>query len=241
MKLNLTEPQKELGILAIAISLLLIVITTLHFATAPKVEAPSEPRKKDKINPTFYSKQDLPKTHNHDKNKIYIYKLEQRKEVEVIANDSFYNERIPLEKETQEYIWELANEKQLDPTLILAIAKVESNFNPNAVSSTGDYGLLQINKPSGTMKWLAKKAEIKNFDWSNPKHSVKAAGTYLGYLKSYYEERGWEGEALTKRVLLAYNRGQGGSNKYINKYGHVESTYVKKIMKQKELIESGEI
>jgi 3D (Asp-Asp-Asp) domain-containing protein len=84
MNLKLSKNQQEIGIVAIAISLLLIVITTLHFATAPKVEAPSEPRKKDKINPTFYSKQDLPKTHNHDKNKIYIYKLEQRKETEVV-------------------------------------------------------------------------------------------------------------------------------------------------------------
>jgi soluble lytic murein transglycosylase-like protein len=241
MKLNLNEPQQEIGIVAIAISFLLVVISTLYLATASKVEAPSEPREKNKIKPTYFTTEELLKPDNYDKNKIYIYKLEQKKETEVIANDSFYNERIPLEKETQEYIWELTNEKQLDPTLILAIAKVESNFNPNAVSSTGDYGLLQINKPSGTMKWLANKAEIENFDWSNPKHSVKAAGTYLGYLKSYYRERGWEGEALTKRVLLAYNRGQGGSNKYINKYGHVESTYVKKIMKQKELIERGEI
>jgi 3D (Asp-Asp-Asp) domain-containing protein len=84
MKLNLTEPQQELGIVAIVISFLLIVITTLHFATAPKVEAPSEPREKHPINPTFYGNQDLPKTHNHDKNKIYIYKLEQRKEMDVI-------------------------------------------------------------------------------------------------------------------------------------------------------------
>jgi 3D (Asp-Asp-Asp) domain-containing protein len=83
MNLKLSKNQQELGILAIAISLLLIVISTLYLATVSKVESPDKPREKNKIKPTFYTNQDLPKTHNHDKNKIYIYKEEEMEVVKV--------------------------------------------------------------------------------------------------------------------------------------------------------------
>jgi 3D (Asp-Asp-Asp) domain-containing protein len=81
MNLKLSKNQQEIGIVAIAISLLLIVITTLHLAIVSKVEAPSEPREKNKLKPTFYGVEELPKPNNYNKTKINIYK---EKEVEVV-------------------------------------------------------------------------------------------------------------------------------------------------------------
>lgn len=58
-----------------------------------------------------------------------------------------------------------------DASLVEAIISVESNFNSDAVSHTGDYGLMQVNK-----YWWEHK-----FDWDRilePEYNVKA-GYYI--------------------------------------------------------------
>ena len=43
-------------------------------------------------------------------------------------------------------IIESANNFGIDPNLVLAVIKVESNFNVDAKSPTNDFGLMQLNK-----------------------------------------------------------------------------------------------
>lgn len=57
---------------------------------------------------------------------------------------TYYN--VPLDMDLQDYIREECIDAGLDMKLVLAIMKVESNFNPKVISSTGDFGLMQVNK-----------------------------------------------------------------------------------------------
>ena len=46
--------------------------------------------------------------------------------------------------EYSEYVYKYAEEYNVDPLMIFAIIKAESNFNPNVVSSSGAVGLMQL-------------------------------------------------------------------------------------------------
>lgn len=52
---------------------------------------------------------------------------------------------IPLSDSLQRYIYEICAEKSVPVMLALAMIEHESGFNPEVVSSTNDYGLMQIN------------------------------------------------------------------------------------------------
>ena len=51
-----------------------------------------------------------------------------------------------LSYELQDVMQDCCDEYEVPYALALAMAEVESHFDPDAVSSTGDYGLMQINK-----------------------------------------------------------------------------------------------
>ena len=53
--------------------------------------------------------------------------------------------RIPLSEDMQDEIMGIANRNGIDQLTVLALIDVESNYNPDSVSETDDYGLMQIN------------------------------------------------------------------------------------------------
>jgi 3D (Asp-Asp-Asp) domain-containing protein len=85
---KLTEPQKELGVLAAVLAILGIAILVFQFQQANQPEPPDKPREKNKLNPTFYSveyfNEYLPKPEDHDTNKINNYIVEDTDEGEVM-------------------------------------------------------------------------------------------------------------------------------------------------------------
>jgi soluble lytic murein transglycosylase-like protein len=161
-------------------------------------------------------------------------------EVEEVEIDDFvYYEHIPLKEDTQRYIWDLSNEYDVAYTLVLAIAKVESNYDKMAISNTNDAGLMQLNKAT-TMDWLSNQIGLEEeFDWKNPKHSAHAAIWYLDYLRGEFEKEGYSQEEIFDLSVIAYNRGKAGALRYVNEYGF-NNKYLKKVLGAKMELEQME-
>ena len=108
-------------------------------------------------------------------------------------NITYYN--IPLSKDVQEYTTEVCKRYDVDPKMVYAIIQIESNFKSNVVSSTNDYGLMQINQYNH--QWLSETLEITDFlDECSNIH----AGVYMLKEASKYATD-------THGILMVYNLG----------------------------------
>lgn len=105
-------------------------------------------------------------------------------------------------------VQQYSNEYNVDPYLVLAIIKVESNFKPNAVSHKDARGLMQISEKTGN--WGADKLGIS--EYMNEKLFDPEINIYIGcwYLSVLYGEFG-----DTDLVLAAYNGGSGNVTQWL--------------------------
>lgn len=112
-------------------------------------------------------------------------------------------------------IQDAAAKHNVDPNLVRALVKVESNFNPSAVSRKGAMGLMQL------MPATAKELKVTNpFD---PAQNVDAGVRHLkGLLNNYNGD--------VSLSLAAYNAGQGAvqRNRGVPPYAETRN-YVRRI------------
>jgi hypothetical protein len=112
-------------------------------------------------------------------------------------------------------IEQAASRHGVDPNLVRALVKVESNFNPNAVSNKGAMGLMQL------MPRTASGLRVNNpFD---PQQNVDAGVRHLKQLLNNFN-------GDVRLSLAAYNAGEGAvkRNRGVPHYGETQN-YVKRI------------
>ncbi len=105
----------------------------------------------------------------------------------------------------------------VDPDLVKAVIKVESNFNPNAVSSKNAMGMMQL------VSATAKDYEVN--DPFDPEENIDGGVRVLRDLMDYFNNN-------LKLALAAYNAGRGAVVKYGFKIPpYVETiSYVEKVL-----------
>jgi len=117
------------------------------------------------------------------------------------TSDIFYFD-VPLSHSLQRYIYEICADENVPVTLVYAMIEHESQFNPEIVSKTDDYGLMQINEVNHT--WLNE--EYRCADMLDPYQNVFCGVKIIGEYVNRYD-----GD-LTK-ALMAYNMGDYGARK----------------------------
>lgn len=122
------------------------------------------------------------------------------------------------EKQRQlvELVRRLAPEYGIEPRLALAIARTESNFNPNAVSPKNAQGLMQL-IPETAARFNVRKP----FD---PEQNVRGGLAYLRWLLAYFR-----GDVAL--AAAGYNAGEGAVNRFLGIPPYAETRhYVQRIL-----------
>lgn len=102
-------------------------------------------------------------------------------------------------KKYDQLIFQAAEKFKLDPALIKAIIKAESNFNHRAISPVGAQGLMQL--------MPATAAELNVKDSFHPEKNIEGGSRYLRYLLKTYR-------GDLDLALAAYNAGEKAVARY---------------------------
>jgi hypothetical protein len=117
--------------------------------------------------------------------------------------------------EIEKLIQEISQRHGVDPELVRAVARAESNFNPRAVSNKGALGIMQL------IPETAKRFGVVNV-W-DPKQNIEGGVKFLKFLIGMFPDN-------LPYILAAYNAGENAVLKYrgIPPYRETQA-YVRKI------------
>jgi soluble lytic murein transglycosylase-like protein len=107
--------------------------------------------------------------------------------------------------------------------LILSLIRVESNFQPWAVSPKGALGLMQLMPQTG--EWVARRYDMH---WDGPvtllneEANINMGIRYLAYLRDKYDGN-------LRRMLSAYNRGPARVDEDVSVGREFTQTYYEKV------------
>ena len=157
---------------------------------------------------------------SNDKLRLFVDDTEVR-----AAEPTYYD--IPLSKELQLYTYTRCVDYGIPEhyELVLAMMWQESNYTPDIISATDDYGIMQIN--ACNHKWLSDLLGTTNF---LDVYQNIDAGTYIisKMLLKYGDEH---------KALMAYNMGENGAALNWDA-GIYTSSYSREIIAKREAIKS---
>ena len=138
-------------------------------------------------------------------------------DVSLGTDDALNNLSNSVNEEVRGFLKQTANKYELPEALLTSVAKVESDFNPNAVSHKGAMGVMQI------MPDTANSLGLKNpFSASE---NIDAGARLIKKLLGVYK-----GDLV--KALAAYNAGEKAVNeKRFTQFAETND-YVKKVLKQ---------
>lgn len=117
------------------------------------------------------------------------------------STEFFMKRQYPIQY--QDIIEEEAKKYELDPALVYAVVKAESNFDPDAQSRAGALGLMQITPP--TFEWLQTKLPgetlMEKEALLDPATNIRYGCYLLSILLGIYPE--------LQTAVSAYNAGMG--------------------------------
>ncbi len=128
--------------------------------------------------------------------------------------DTQFTKRSTSGRDLESLINRAAGIHQLDPGLIRAVVRTESDFNSNAVSTKGAKGLMQL------MPATAK--ELGVHDPFDPEENIMAGARYLKELLNRYEGN-------VDLALAAYNWGMGNVEKNPGRLPKETLNYIAKV------------
>lgn len=124
---------------------------------------------------------------------------------------------VPMDEDLQEFVFCLSAAYEMDFTFVMALIQQESNFQSDAVSTTNDYGLMQINEANHS--YITEMLGVTDF--LDPYENVRGGMFLLRKLFEKYE--------TPEKVLMAYNMGETGAG-IIWKQGIFETNYSKSVL-----------
>lgn len=150
----------------------------------------------------------------------------------------FYD--IPLSHELQEYTFSRCEElgltgSPIDYETVLAMMSKESNYTADAVSTTGDYGIMQINQVNhdrlaSTLGFTVPEGHEIAEAYLDPKQCIEAGTQILAELAAKYSD--------PHQVLMAYNMGENGARKLWSQ-GITSSAYSEDVLARRAEILEG--
>ncbi len=161
------------------------------------------------LNPTFTSSTS---TQNENKEADSIEKSSKSSVISSVPSSEHLNHK----NEYDDIISEMSQKYDVPFDLIKLVINTESSFNPDAVSSSGAIGLMQL--MPATAEWLGVD------DAFDPRENIEGGTKYLSYLLDRYDGK-------LELALAAYNAGPGNVDKYKGIPPFTETqNYVKKIL-----------
>lgn len=148
------------------------------------------------------------------------------KNEEVALRPTMVYPDVPLDEGLQNYIFEICDEREIDPAIVIAMIKKESEYDPTKIGDGGaSYGLMQVQP-----RWHQDRMDILGVtDLLNPYENVTVGIDYFDELLDRNRGVEW--------ALMAYN---GGPHRGNNPTENVIN-YARTVLKYAENLEKIEV